>query len=538
MNEKNISVTAGSACVSCDNPDPCITQITVTGFDKDEHIWPVEKKIILDILDDGEGKKGYINVEGKCDEPGCPRPTLESKNEMISFKAKENKEFTLYYKKKSDQAEPQSPLDSVLPYLEQIILPSDAVDSPHTYKLITEACTGKASYVQLNVYPALEVRIAVGFSYIVEGKERSWKERRDEQKTAREKMENTKPKNGNKLRAGWTLATAQFEIANSIPLNIKYGLKIAGVEMEKKFSESTKKIRKVKSLEHINKIEKFLSNIQNNLLPDPDSKRNRKYNIFEMSIQPINIDLSYAYQRTSSYNDATHFSGFYASPFMSSELKMDLISLIATYCKVDSVAKKCRQYIEDGGDVLECYLQLTTEIHLSVGTAYTKGEWTFDAGSDNKLGFTLEGVVSLAFNTEVLFVEAALKIEGKLKTEAGFKLDQHDDGIDLVGYHDGIRAELALMADFDRSGDIDGHEIDDTSNKFSYQGGWILAAPLKESESSVRVNLFGKQRVIPERQVTPASPWAMGSNPVNSSPHNNSETQKSWAMGFNPIHKS
>lgn len=516
MTEKNISVTAGSACVSCNNPDPCISQITIAGFDKHTHIWPEEKKIILNILDNGTGSTGTIKVEGKCSEPHCPKATLESNNERLQVTPEIDNEFPLYYKKPSQQAEMQSPLDSVLRYLDQMILPSDAVDAPHSYKLITEGCTGKSSYVQLNVYPTLEVRVAAGFSYIVEGRERSWKERRDEQSEARKLMENTKPKNGNKLRSGWTLATAQFEIAQSIPLNIKYGLKIAGVPMEASFTESTTKIKKIKSLEHVNKIEQFMSNMQNNLLPDPDSIKNRKYDIFEMRVQPINMELSYAYQRISSFDDATHFTGLYASPFMSLALKIDLISLIATYCKVDAVADKCRAYIESNGNKLECYLQLTTAIHLSIGSAYKNGQWTFSAGAGNKLAFLLEGVVSLAFNTEVLFVEAALKIDGRLKTEAGFKLDQHKDGIDLVGYHDGIRAELALMAEIKRGGKAT-NGGSSTKSKYSYKGGWILAAPLKISESTVRINLFGKSRFIPKRQLASVSPWAMGSNPRHKS---------------------
>lgn len=515
MTDKNISVTAGSACVSCDNPDPCVSQITVAGFDKKVHVWPKEKKIILNILDNGTGSTGTIKIESKCSETHCPEATLESHNERLPVAPETDNEFTLYYKKPSKQAETESPLDSVLRYLDQMILPSDAVDAPHTYKLMTEGCTGKASYAQLNIYPGLEVRVVVGFSYIVEGRERSWKERRDEQSKARQNMENTKPKNGNKLRSGWTLETAQFEIAKSTPLNISYGLKIAGVTMETKFSESTRKIKKVKSLEHINKIEQFISNLQNNLLPDPDSTKNRQYNIFEMSVQPINMGLSYAYQRISSFNDATHFTGLYASPFMSLALKIDLISLIATYCKVSSVTKRCREYLEANGNSLECYLQLTTAIHLSIGSAYKNEQWTFNTGAGNKLAFLLEGVVSLAFNTEVLFVEAALKIDSKLKTEAGFKLDQHDDGIDLVGYHDGIRTELALVAESGRNDRVDRDGINNTSIKFSYKGEWILAAPLKAFESSVRVNLFGKPRIIPERKVAAVSPWAMGSNPIH-----------------------
>jgi hypothetical protein len=84
-------------------------------------------------------------------------------------------------------------------------------------------------------------------------------------------------------------------------------------------------------------------------------------------------------------------------------------------------------------------------------------------GAENELSLTLKGVVSAAFKTEVLFIEIALKLEGEVKTEAGFKLDQHDDGLDLVGYHDGIKAKLAVMADIERSDD--GPDIDSSEMK-------------------------------------------------------------------------
>ncbi|GAB7211997.1 hypothetical protein [Dickeya oryzae] len=223
------------------------------------------------------------------------------------------------------------------------------------------------------------------------------------------------------------------------------------------------------------------------------------------------MGVSYAYQRMLTVDDATHFIGLYAAPFLSMKMKIDLIQLLAAYCKVERIAAKCREYIAKGGNAIECYLQLTTAVHLAIGAAYKQQDWTFSAGKENKLGFTLEGVVSVAFKTEVLFVEVALKASATLKTEAGFKLDQHDDGIDLVGYHDGVVAEVALVADFKDSG---GRKSSNSSNnKYSYKSKTVLGAPLKESESPMRVNLLGKERVLPKPKIVAAEPWAMGYNP-------------------------
>ncbi|WP_249647860.1 hypothetical protein [Pectobacterium carotovorum] len=149
---------------------------------------------------------------------------------------------------------------------------------------------------------------------------------------------------------------------------------------------------------------------------------------------------------------------------------------------------------------------------------------------NNKLAFVLEGVVSQSFETKVLFLEIALKALGVLKTEAGMKLDPHDDGIDLVGYHDGITAEVALMADFKEEGKRKGKN---SSNKnYSYKSTTELAGPLDADKSAMRVNLFGKERVIEKPKVIPAQPWAMGSNPKYNAVKKTS--QEPWAMGSNP----
>ncbi|HAT1682919.1 TPA: hypothetical protein I8Y21_003629 [Klebsiella oxytoca] len=495
MSDKKISLPAGSACTSCNYPDPCLFRITVDKFDGQKHTWPVEKKIKLNVLDSGVGSQGTIKVEGKCSEPDCPRATLVSGNEQILLKPEVNNAFTLYYNKRSDQDQSSQPWGaSIWSFLNQIILPSDAVDSPHSYKLITEGCIDKSSHVQIDVYPELEVRAVIGFSYSLEGKERSWKERRDERIAARKKMENVLPKNGNKLRSGWTLHTDQFQITRSISLNIDYGLKVCGTDMSFNFAEATRKIKTVRTFEQIGKVEKFISNINNHLLPDPDSSKDRKYKVLSMTVEPIRMGVSYAFQRTSTYDDTTHFMGLYASPFLCLKMKVDLISLIAAYCKIKTIADKCRKYIDEGGNTLECYLQLSIAIDLSIGSAYKNQSWTFDAGSDNKLSFTLEGVVSVAFETKVLFVEISLDASGKIKTEAGFKLDPHDDGIDLVGYHDGIVAEVALSADFKMDNGLDNTKSLD--NKPTYKSKFVIGAPLKASESPVRVNLLGKEKML------------------------------------------
>ena len=529
MSESKISLPAGSACASCNNPDPCLSEITVDKFDGEKHIWPTKKKIHLKLLDAGKGKEGTIAVKSKCSPPENLKAELKSENEVISIK----KPITLYYKSRSDQANSEPFVDSIWSYLGSITSPTDLNNGPHEYRLFTECCTGQSSYVKIDVYPTVELQLQFDVMYSHKGEERPIKERRDEQIKARKKMEDVKPKNSNKLRTGWTGKTDQFKLTKTCALEFEYSLDIAGMSMSAKMSEATKKVQTIKKLEQLSKFEQIISNIENHLLPDPNAEGSRKYRSFELSVDPAKLGIAYAFRRTESVDEGTHFSGLYASPFLSMKMKVDLIQLIAAYCKVDKIAAKCREYIEKGGDSLECFIQLTTALHLSIGAAYSKDQWAFDAGDDNKLGFTLEGVVSLAFKAKVLFIEASLSASATLKTEAGFKLDQHDDGIDLVGYHDGIVGEVALLADVKMEGDNE-----ESSYELSSTDKVVFAAPLEASESRMRINLCGKQRVLPKRKISVIQPWAMGSNPISGSSSQSDNGTGPWAMGSNPKYKS
>ncbi|SCZ58192.1 hypothetical protein SAMN02982990_01165, partial [Photorhabdus luminescens] len=65
MAEQTISSRAGVACMTCDNPDPCIYKISVT-FGQNTQIWPEKPAIKMSLIDHGKGQKGTIQIETKC----------------------------------------------------------------------------------------------------------------------------------------------------------------------------------------------------------------------------------------------------------------------------------------------------------------------------------------------------------------------------------------------------------------------------------------------------------------------------------------
>ncbi|MQL49665.1 hypothetical protein GEA64_17635, partial [Photorhabdus khanii] len=134
----------------------------------------------------------------------------------------------------------------------------------------------------------------------------------------------------------------------------------------------------------------------------------------------------------------------------------------------------------------------------------------FDAGDKNDLKLSLAGKINAAFKTHIMIMEIAMSAGGVIKTAAGFKLDQHDGGIDLAGYHDGIVAEIAVAADIRKEGGK--KSIIKVKKKWK----WVIADPLKASESPLRINLIGEERPVVRPEIIPGdetTPWSMGYDP-------------------------
>ncbi|MQL49301.1 hypothetical protein GEA64_15630 [Photorhabdus khanii] len=518
MTKQTISPPAGAACMTCDNPDPCLCEISVT-FDKKTQIWPKKPMINMNLVDGGKGQTGTIHIAEKCNHTKHQAVLLGGpKEKTLKFNTPE--QVTLFYKEQLKDTDIENGLESIVSYLSNIAHPADMYSAPRYYRLMTEACTGRQKYVTIAVYPSVSFMVSVGFSFDFSHGERSVKERRDEQKEARQAMENVKPKDGNKLRGGWTVHTDQFYLTRETALNVEYALTVQDMDYSSKFAKINK-VRKTRgSLDAINRVEKLLGYTKKYLAPAPDSKGKgtRDYQLFDLKINPINIGLAYAYDRTTSVDDSSHFVGFSAAPFMGMTAKLDLIQMGAAYCKIDKIAAKFREALtrRNANDKnyleLECCLILTCNLSFQLGAAYKHNQWTFDAGNKNDLKLSLEGKINAAFKTQIMIMEVALNAKGSIKTAAGFKFDQHDKGIDLAGYHDGITAEIEVTVDTK----VDIKEKASSKDIVKVKKKWIIADPLKASESPLRINLLGEGKTVTRPETVPGAettPWEMGYKP-------------------------
>ncbi|MGK9176081.1 hypothetical protein KXR87_23220, partial [Yokenella regensburgei] len=125
-------------------------------------------------------------------------------------------------------------------------------------------------------------------------------------------------------------------------------------------------------------------------------------------------------------------------------------------------------------------------------------------------------VVSATFEAEVFVVELRAEAEATIGAAAGFALDEHDNGLDLVAYHDGIKGTFKFTADIVyKNGSNTKDESPPETNNYAEEE-WQLSSSLKTEDSTLRINLYGKARIIPRPAITPPAhyePWAMGSNP-------------------------
>ncbi|HCU3339482.1 TPA: hypothetical protein OUS78_003406 [Escherichia coli] len=511
------SSTAGKPCVECGIPDPCIFDV-ISDFPEagEKHFWSKEGMARFKLLDDGFGCDGIITITYQCDNSGTHEAWLEEESEnsrkILQPFGKPNN-VTLYYEGFKGGMNIIDAFHSPWEYLSSITMPHDVLYEPAHYTVRIDSCYEHNSYVEIKVYPSLEIRFTTGLSYEISSSQqtRAVKDRRDERRKAREAMEDTKPKDKNKLRSGWTNTTAEFELFHKTSLTVELGLKVANVEYTHKYVEEIKKLRQIKQLEQMSRIDALIKSINKYFAPDPDNKDGtRKYALFSAKIEPVTLGISYAYQYTDIKDGPCHFYGLYGAPFFKASFRFDIISFICAYCKMEDLVNRCREYLRKHGTSVECYIEISPEVNLDLGAVYSQKDkaWEFNTKESNiKLG--LKGEVSATFETNVFVVKLKSEVGASIEEKAGFGFDKRDDGMDLVLFHDGVTGAFKVKVDISR-GDKDRKENSEKPEKEN-ELKWQLCKPLEVDDSPLRINLYGKENTV-EKKVTPVTQWQIGTD--------------------------
>ncbi|QSW71343.1 hypothetical protein [Escherichia coli] len=516
------SSTAGKPCVECGIPDPCIFDV-ISDFPEagEKHFWSKEGVARFKLLDDGSGCDGIITITYQCDKSGTHEAWLEEESEnnhkILQPFGIPNK-VTLDDNLSEGEIIAMGTFRVPWDYLGAISSPLKNHYEPAHYSVRIDSCYECGNYVEIDVYPTVEIRFTTGFSYEISSSKqtRTVKERRDERIKARDAMENTKPRDKNKLRSGWTNTTAEFEWINKTSLTVDFGVKIANVEHTSEYEKEIKKLRQTKQLEQIGRIDSLVKNVNKYFAPDPDNNNGtRKYALFSAKIEPVKLCISYAYQYTDIQDGPCHFYGLFGAPFFEASFRFDIISFICAYCKVESLVNRCREYLRKNGASVECYIEISAEINLDLGAVYAEKDkkWEFNVKESNiKLG--LKGVVSATFEANVFVVQLTAEATASIEAKAGFGFDSHDDGLDLALFHDGIKGKFEFKIDVSH-GEVDekgkGKEKSEKPEKKDTVE-WQLCDPMEVKDSPLRVNLYGKERTV-EKKVTPPKPvttWTIG----------------------------
>ncbi|MGK9176058.1 hypothetical protein KXR87_23080, partial [Yokenella regensburgei] len=224
---------------------------------------------------------------------GCPEAWLKEykagASESLSADEKPEK-VILYYGGKKKELSIGGSFRSPWDYLSSVTHPGKIFDEPAHYAVVVNGCHECGRYVEIDVCPTIEIRFTVGLSYdlISSRRERTIKERRDEQIKSRQTMDNTQSKNKNKLRNGWTYKTAQFELMNKTALNVDFGLKICNKEFTHEYEEEIKKLRRTKALEQLNRADQLVDNLNTYFAPDPENgNKTREYAVFSFKAEPL-----------------------------------------------------------------------------------------------------------------------------------------------------------------------------------------------------------------------------------------------------------
>ncbi|HHQ4308440.1 TPA: hypothetical protein ACSP7Y_004489 [Serratia fonticola] len=507
-----ISTRAGSPLCDCDTPDPCVHKVVLSDGQISK-TYPIDPLPSLVVYDGGEGVDVEITIEGKCSKPACPQAKLQYPvNNIVNEKPLNNSQVNkekVYYKPQTSGDELEY-WQKITPfeYFANAVNPMDLFQAPHEYSVVTTGCYSCDIRGKIDVYPASAFYIETGFSYEYDSGSRSVKERRDEQIKNNKRMREgrTLPQDRNRLRNGWTLDTDAFYVSQEVKLDVSFKLEIAGKDYSKEISANVWKKRTTsRSLETISKMKTLLTGMEKYLMPSPENGGStRAYPVASLTLLPLNAGLCYSYRCDDSTIGPSHFFGVTAAPFFGAKFKIDLIQVIAAYCKVDAIVSEMRKVMakrsEDdtfSADV-DCYLEISGDVHLKIGALHQQEKWNFYHDEGNKLEFGLVGHISAAIKTKVLIAEIALDAKAEIETKGRFELDDNDGkGLDLVAAHDGISAILMLKAELTIDGGIlDSAPQPDEPLSIDHEKTFVIADKLETKQSACRVNLFGQSRMV------------------------------------------
>ncbi|AOM42985.1 hypothetical protein A9255_20120 [Xenorhabdus hominickii] len=305
---------------------------------------------------------------------------------------------------------------------------------------------------------------------------------------------------------GWTQDTTRYQVKNT--LSVEGTIKIQKGAASRTWTHTLQKEFK-KNKNEIGPIEacvQGIGKITNVLSVGHDSD---KFKILKVDLIYPSIKLHGEYE-LSHNNDFQFYSKFgadiAAAPLIGLELRADVLQIVAAYFK----AERALSALREAGQVYEekvkkgengafvgaqLDLVLTGELNVKFGwESDDKGDWSFKKDNILETGFAIKADTNIRGGVSYYaiygYVDATAKAEAKLLAA----LESKPKSLDLVFYHDGIKAMVDLSFAFGiaKEESIEDDKIKTTAN-IEKKGGtareWVFQKPLSKDKSSYRISL-------------------------------------------------
>ncbi|MDC9604094.1 hypothetical protein [Xenorhabdus griffiniae] len=536
------STKAGSAVCGCDNPDDCTHKIDIKLGDKTisyKQSWfPQHFFYVLDaplttfeyVNELPKEEKPKVSVELSSiskgcisHNPDCPIGNLfdEKHHSIAQFSPKKPyKGKLIYHKSNQDFLEiEQGPFSVLARFLKKDFHTN--IKKQH-YAIRVDECSGKPlvkkeySGIEKMLFMVLGEKTVLNSNIYLVTKEKQEidlifkakkdiEEFTDQQRRRQQTQVNREQGLGHRRHRGWTQNTTRYQVTNA--LTVEGTIKLQKGSASRTWTQTLQKEFK-KNKNEIKPIESFVQGvgkITNVLSVGHDSD---KFKILKMDLIYPSIKI-HGEHELSHDNNFQLYSKFgaeiVAAPLIGLELRVDVLQIVAAYFKVERVLSSLREAGQlheekvkkgENGAYIGAQLDLilTGELNVKFGwESDKKGDWSFKKDSVLETGFGIKAETNIRGGVSYYaiygYVDATAKAEAKLLAA----LESKPKSLDLVFYHDGIKAMVDLSFAFgvgkkkSRNG-----EFKSTTNierKKGVGNEWVFQKPLSKDKSSYRISL-------------------------------------------------
>ncbi|MCG3460621.1 hypothetical protein L7G72_01855 [Xenorhabdus bovienii] len=537
-----VSTKAGSAICNCDNPDDCTHKVDITLGNKTisyKQSW--FPQYFYYVLDSPLTTFEYINELPKEEKPNvtielssvskgcishnpdCPVGNLfdEKYQPVTPFSPKKPYKGKLFYHKTNQDFSEieQGPFSVLARFLKKDF--HSYIEKQH-YPIRVDECAGKPlitkeysgiekvmstlfgekTVLNSNIYLVTKEKQEIDLIFKAQ---KDVEEFTDQQRKKQQTKTNRENGLGHRKHRGWTQNTTRYQATNALIVEGKIKLQKGAASrtwshtLQKEFKKNKNEIGPIESfVQGIDKITNVLS-----VGHDSDKFKILKMNLIYPSIK---IHGEHELAHNNKFQLYSKFGAeIAAAPLIGLELRVDVLQIVAAYFKIERALSSLREagqlYEEkvkkgENGAYAGAQLDLilTGELNVKFGWASDdKGDWSFKKDSLLEAGFAIKAETNIRGGVSYYAVYGYVDTTAKAEAKLLVALESKPKSLDLVFYHDGIKAMVDLSFAFgmgkekSRSGGF--KSTTNIERKKGVGNEWVFQKPLPKDKSPYRVSL-------------------------------------------------